>query len=197
MSNSSVLTKEQFAQAHIDERILQLERTIVQLKGERNRYSSIAKLPPEVLGIIFTIASTASYYKFSWVSRHWRIVALSTPRIWTNIDGYKDWSRLKLQRSKNAELDFTSLNIKFDSDKGKAFREVISKHMSRIRSMCISFQSTSDGQRGLDILPASAPCLQTLRIRCQIPPAAPESNMPKLLPSSFVDANLVDRKSVV
>lgn len=105
-------------------RVSSLQQT---LRLRRNHYALIHRLPIEIVSYIFQLAETArptrsfpfNHQKnvpmnVSRVSKNWRNIALSTPRIWSHID-MADFSaaRMFIERSKGAPL---SISVVWESD---------------------------------------------------------------------------------
>ncbi|KAF9530411.1 hypothetical protein CPB83DRAFT_850875 [Crepidotus variabilis] len=165
------------AQILIDQQIAQFEKSIQQLKNQRNQNSSITRLPPEILGKIFAEAaytetgeklgkapSPAERFNFSFVSQHWRSVAISTPEVWGILpDGYVEWCQIMLGRSKTTDLT-VAINLLTPGSTRETFvKEVTSYHVHRLQELTIRFSSIAT-QRILDGFPASAPRLHILRL---------------------------------
>ena len=87
---------------------------IVKLKRARNSFLNVSRLPPEVLGEIFSwgVARETDFeqleegsHNFLLVCRHWFEVASRTPEIWSFWgDNLEDWTRRHL-RHQTAPLD--------------------------------------------------------------------------------------------
>ncbi|KAH6912364.1 hypothetical protein BKA70DRAFT_1267312 [Coprinopsis sp. MPI-PUGE-AT-0042] len=106
--------------AHLSERIENLESDTGKLDDLCvNTKSSIRKIPPELLGIIFAFAvSTAPFNQFIDVAHlrgvcsSWREAALSTPGIWTDLTIDLD----KWCSAKTYDLDAQTRLRRFESD---------------------------------------------------------------------------------
>ncbi|TFK68640.1 hypothetical protein BDN72DRAFT_736969, partial [Pluteus cervinus] len=74
----------------IDAEITRLEGQIRSLRQLRNNFIPISRFPPEILSKVFLHChnqdqkSPTSRLTLSWVSRHWRNVALEYPALWTS-----------------------------------------------------------------------------------------------------------------
>ena len=158
----------------IDRDIACLEERIRALKSRRNELCPISHLPAEVLYNIFsliqgnsTFQSPEYWINFSQVSRHWRLLALSAPELWTNIPvRHSRWAQEMLIRSKMARL-----TIRF----GLSFETLHPNTVETIRSCLYQMNRVEE----IDIttilgwvlenifrdLPKSAPQLHTLCIR--------------------------------
>ncbi|KAF9522309.1 hypothetical protein CPB83DRAFT_911417 [Crepidotus variabilis] len=150
-----------------------IDEKIRQLKAQRNLLSPVSKIPPEVLGQIFTRVTEytmASHLKptirfnFSFVSQHWRNVAISTPQIWTVLsEDYLTWSRVMLERSKTADL-VVHVDIQRGygrseysiSRKSEFLQHVFEKHASRIVHLSV------ESNRDIPNFPPLTPRLQIL-----------------------------------
>lgn len=166
------------AQLLIDEKIAEHQKAIQLLNRDRNAQSLVARLPPEVLGNIFAIASSTArqegrssllsrQFNFSYVSEHWRDVALTTPEIWGNLpQSNLKWCTVMLERSKTTDLTFDFFLREFDSERGKLVKEVLVNHAYRLKVLRIHSTSTKDDDAEpiLDLLPNSAPRLQSLSL---------------------------------
>ncbi|TFK68836.1 hypothetical protein BDN72DRAFT_841311 [Pluteus cervinus] len=96
----------------IDEEIRKLQGRILELCSARNQLAPVAQLPNEILTKIFCLARNATpppcgwtSLTVSWVCRHWRLVALRFPHLWTIIDfPNRDWMEGFLLRSGQGAL---------------------------------------------------------------------------------------------
>jgi hypothetical protein len=160
------------ARSIIDRDIAQLEGSIRALKSRRNELSPISHLPAEILCTIFYFISqdsnnSRSWINFSRVSRHWRLLALNAPELWTNIPLYNScWAREMLTRSKMAKLTIQA-DLTYGSSNLKVLETIKSclSHTERLGEINIF------GAPGLVLesifqnIPKSAPQLHTLLIR--------------------------------
>ncbi|TFK72617.1 hypothetical protein BDN72DRAFT_762922, partial [Pluteus cervinus] len=97
----------------IQARIHGLEEQILELRRSLNAATPVGVLPPEILTQIFELGQLSRtgsvkrhrLLKFSWVSHHWRRVALESPSLWATIDNSNDkWALQCLQRSQGTPL---------------------------------------------------------------------------------------------
>ncbi|KDQ06591.1 hypothetical protein BOTBODRAFT_246309 [Botryobasidium botryosum FD-172 SS1] len=164
--------------------------------------TSINSLPNETLASIFEFAAGAAWNEFlplqarveltvSQVSRRWQSVALSTPRLWTRIDGVNGHlAPLFASRSKCLPLDIELLSAPLDKifnkrcdlsatqhSNGPAKRPVdlshtlspLVSHTSRWRTLQVECTHMSE----FDLLLAPAPQLETLHIAVSRPEVRP------------------------
>ncbi|TFK69740.1 hypothetical protein BDN72DRAFT_767582, partial [Pluteus cervinus] len=101
------------ARRKVDEEISRLEARLVSLKLARNELVPIARLHPEILQDIFSVAHSSSEpaqkeiasLRASWVSHRWRELAHQTAALWSYIDfKHPEWVETALSRTKNREL---------------------------------------------------------------------------------------------
>lgn len=134
------------------------------LKMELNAAQAINLLPSEVLGAVFFHLTTEpskpleNAIRASLVCRHWRAVALSTPRVWTRIEiedrdgSYDLFYDILLGRSGALPLVVRC--------PGGRYCFALAPHMHRVRSLTISDSKTeSDFDQ---LLTARSPLLQSL-----------------------------------
>ncbi|TFK61348.1 hypothetical protein BDN72DRAFT_849779 [Pluteus cervinus] len=118
--------------AKIDAELIRLHSQIDFLKGLRNSLTPSSIIPNELLSKIFLYSHHAdaeagfadghSRLAIGWVSRHWRSVALSCPRLWGSIYCYQfpytasmgvrsmDYTLACLERSKDVDLSISLYN---------------------------------------------------------------------------------------
>ena len=164
------------ARSVIDRDIARLEESIRALKSRRNELSPISHLPPEILCTIFSFISQdnnnpRSWINFSRVSRHWRLLALNAPDLWTNIPLYNSrWAQEMLTRSKMAKLTIQA-DFTYRSSKLKVLETIKSclSHMGRLGEINIFGASGSVLESIFQNIPTSAPQLHTLLIRSTQP----------------------------
>ncbi|TFK69729.1 hypothetical protein BDN72DRAFT_767588, partial [Pluteus cervinus] len=101
------------ARRRLDEEITQLEARLVSLKLARNGLAPIARLHPEILQEIFTLAHASAEdpaemsLLITWVSHNWRMLAHHSSALWSYIDFlHVEWIESALSRTKNRELEF-------------------------------------------------------------------------------------------
>lgn len=107
------------ARASFEETIAHYERKIIEAKRQINTLALVYRLPPEILGIVFTILASGILYRpyewitFTHVCHEWRQVALNTPRAWNRIsmrNNFQFMSEL-FARSKQCPLDVSWLTV--------------------------------------------------------------------------------------
>ncbi|TFK23068.1 hypothetical protein FA15DRAFT_757550 [Coprinopsis marcescibilis] len=167
----------------IDTRISQLqqlqhpEHVLLDLKIQRNQLSVISQLPSEMLSRIFIFVEWAAKYEnpgygrprwvdFTYVSRHWRGVALGTPSLWSDIKLFvTPWLRAMLERSQHLPVDLTAnLGGNRSPRLIKVGIETLKPHVSRLRQLELYAQRRDVLEQFLDILPTSLPDLYSLFI---------------------------------
>ena len=154
----------------IDEKIAQLEQSILQLKSRRNELAPISRLPPEILGSIFVRAAAAgrsrhvsAVVNFTYVCGLWRSVALNTPSIWCSIPfRNRGWANAMLERSK-------ILNLMVNGDLSReldilSMKEVLDNHTAHIRGLCLTEVSSLTLPILLADLQPCSLCLRTLHL---------------------------------
>ncbi|ETW81086.1 hypothetical protein HETIRDRAFT_440612, partial [Heterobasidion irregulare TC 32-1] len=125
------------------------ERALYALRTHRSTSSPIARLPPELLSLIFSFLSGPSsptsgrhpafwaWQTVTYVSRMWRNVALGTPTLWTHIDFQSQtWTTEFLARSKA-----TFLTVKGDIRDEQAsidLADMVLKELPRIRELSLA-----------------------------------------------------------
>ena len=160
------------ARSIIDRDIAQLEESIRALKSRRNELSPISSLPPEVLYTIFSFIDDRTSRSFRWinfsqVSRHWRSLALNSPKLWTNLPLCNSrWTQEMLTRSKMAELTIR-IDLSYQPKSIFETMKLCLSHMKHIGELNISGISGTRLKEVFQDLPKFAPQLHTLRIaRC-------------------------------
>ncbi|KAH9943765.1 hypothetical protein B0H21DRAFT_478074 [Amylocystis lapponica] len=123
-------------------------------------------LPAELLGEIFSYYQGLQYPRNAWIivthiCTYWRIVARSTPRLWSVIYVGRDLARLHayLQYSQNVPLD---ISFHRDVPDRPAVMDAIIPHASRIFSMDISHAAVHKMLPHLDFC---MPALESLSMR--------------------------------
>lgn len=143
-----------------------------------NSTSAVSALPNEILAAIFEVEHSShdsAETKVSAVSRHWRGVAIGTPRLWTRIRRAPFQQQLEpialyLCRSKAVPID---LRIKMSSggedprDDIEPLYQLLSAHFGRCYRLCV----LSSSLRNLDMLlhflhSVSALYLRSIYISC-------------------------------
>ncbi|KDQ06395.1 hypothetical protein BOTBODRAFT_193070 [Botryobasidium botryosum FD-172 SS1] len=86
-----------------------LQNAIIEIKSHRNQHTPISRFPPEIYSRIFEFACTEAEVdcgSIMLVSKLWRDIALSTPSLWTRINGGSaEFIATCILRSKNAPLE--------------------------------------------------------------------------------------------
>ncbi|CCL98407.1 uncharacterized protein FIBRA_00404 [Fibroporia radiculosa] len=161
----------------IEDEIIKLGKSILELKSELNTLSPVAVLPPEILAKVFI--HHASDRSFStpncpasrhWITpthvcKYWREVALSCPALWSSlvVSWRQEWMDEVLRRSRQAPLAITvNLNNGRFLMKHRVLASIL-KEKHRFRSVCV----TAD-QATLDMfvkeMDGPAPLLQSLSL---------------------------------
>lgn len=164
-----------------EQKIAQLRNDILSLKSRRNAFSSISRLPPELLGEIFValVQSCAAFFRpphprykaprsrsrdwvaINMVCRHWRDVALRTTHIWSYVylQSHLETLKLFLDRSGQVPLKLATIT---SSVLPKEVLTCVVQNMGRVESIRIRFDKT------LSVLsqtqPLNAPLLDSLMI---------------------------------
>ena len=177
----------------IDQEILRLKETIRRLRSERNGIVPISQLPPELLARIFQFIADNEIHEsnpmerinFSYVSHHWRDVALNTSNLWRVISlGFPNCSTVMLQRSKMADLILYA-GGDLETSKHTQIIQLALSHIERVCEIIIRFSgSRADGpiHEMLRQFPKSAPRLRSLSVT----PINPNSTLYNMsLPTIF------------
>ena len=138
--------------SEIDREIIKFELAIRQLKCRRNNLAPISRLPPEVLGKVFSfieneewesVSSRPSWIGFSQVSHSWRTVAINTPELWGELPLWNlKQAKLMLERSKMADLsiDHELSHIPTSISPVVTFlQDVLANHLSRISRLRLTY----------------------------------------------------------
>ncbi|KDQ51397.1 hypothetical protein JAAARDRAFT_41247 [Jaapia argillacea MUCL 33604] len=164
--------------ANIDSDIAAHLESIRQLCTKRNSLVPVSRLPPEVLANIFVqhasqtglssppISSGCSvdWIAVTHVCRHWREVALATPRLWCSLPFQRPkWVPEMIVRSRLAPLHVTVNRRTMTSQYPRPLPQIHSalEHMSRIRSLVLELPASD--LRTLSLSPP-APALNTLTL---------------------------------
>ncbi|KAG6909753.1 hypothetical protein DXG01_015469 [Tephrocybe rancida] len=175
---------------------------ICALKSRHNSLSNIARLPVEILGLIFSsLVSMVNMQREThprlhpaqrWttilnVCSHWRRVALDTPNLWSFIQlrALTPWLLIMIARSQSAPLD-----LKIDVDYNSML-EVVNKvaltEIHRIRDLSVELFELSLNSIS-PFLTQAAPILERLKIRTQTQaPVGHAAN--NVLPEPFLGGN--------
>ncbi|KAI0630510.1 hypothetical protein C8Q77DRAFT_1133456 [Trametes polyzona] len=135
----------------LEEKVRSHEWAIIELKSTINRMSPTACLPPEILSEIFVLIATDHYewrkenhygsaHAYKWIAlthvcRHWRDVALNTPRLWSRVVLTRpEVFREILPRSKKASL-WVSASLPHADERRLYALEALMKESSRLREL--------------------------------------------------------------
>lgn len=160
-------------QARLDDEIAALTLVLCDLRTQRNTFSAISRLPPEILTSIF-IHCTRSHHKnrpgvpdwvnISYVCRHWRDTALNCSALWSSLFvSSPHWTDELLARSKTVPL-----KVCVDSGYPKQSRELhllerVAPQANRIQNLCLRL-TRQEAERILSLFYLPAPLLQSLQI---------------------------------
>jgi hypothetical protein len=166
-----------------------LSITQSEYNGIKNECAPIASLPNELLATIIEMGYHLSEVEglsrtfevaVSHVTRHWRAIAINTPRIWAKIQRLPAQTSLNstiiyLQRSKAVPLDL-SIDICEGADGHNhvtSFIQLINAHVHRWRRLWVRSKFWMDHRIFVEGMPtASAPLLQSIDICLENPPSA-------------------------
>jgi len=182
----------------IDQEIAKFELAIRQLKHRRNNLAPISRLPPEILGKVFSFipfgewdnfSTSASWIAFSEVSHSWRAVAINTPELWGELPlGNVKRARTMLERSKMTDLsinyEFSNIFAPLTSPVVTFLRDVLANHLSHIGELRLKrLKPTTFAHLFKDISPSRASKLHTLSISAgytlpSISLSEPQSTLP-------------------
>ncbi|KAF7423044.1 hypothetical protein PC9H_011208 [Pleurotus ostreatus] len=163
------------AQDIIDEEIAAHEAELRELRGRRNIYSPISKLPSEILAKIFVLVRwTDNSLSVGGICHTWREVLVDTSEAWNKINLSKidslDHAVTMLERTKQAPLYIECLQ----APNLEALHLTISQ-ISRIRCLDISMRDLGDSLAtiasvGSEMKKKSLPNLQRLALRGETGP---------------------------
>ncbi|TFK64772.1 hypothetical protein BDN72DRAFT_846298 [Pluteus cervinus] len=132
--------------AKIDHDIHDLEKRIRHLRAARNKLIPVSDLPTEILTRIFGLVqvlenggmTTAKILPITWVSQHWRDVAIACPQLWCHIDQSSlKWFRESLKRCRNSNVS-VKITVPMIQDE-IALKELFDESFSRLTSLkCLS-----------------------------------------------------------
>ncbi|KAF7986267.1 hypothetical protein HWV62_35184 [Athelia sp. TMB] len=162
--------------------VLQLEALDEQAKTMQHEVNVLhnidaltSNVPDEALAMIFeagALPGSSHWPHFgvvvSHVSSRWRRVALSTPRLWTNVVSriHDAGSRVRalafLERSKLAPLDIAIFRLEPD-DPSPHFFQLINGHIGRCRTLRIEDAHHGMGQ-AIECLSNAAPLLRSINL---------------------------------
>jgi hypothetical protein len=155
--------------------ITPLERDILH-KRVQNDLALISSLPNELLSAIFEAGSPSPpshpgklpfEVLVSHVSRHWRHVAINTPRLWTEIAPHRfNMANTYLQRSKVTPLNlFVDLDFEIHTqDHITSICHLITPHVGRWHRIHVVCNWCEGLNAFLDSLPSAAPLLRCIKI---------------------------------
>ena len=165
----------------------QMLTTMTSSGSQSDAQSPIYLLPPEILGNIFGLAviackdayvckwpprnigyrSYATFFNFSFVSQHWRSVALSTPYIWgTLLFISRKLVSVMLERSKMANLSIHS-QLSYRLPAVPLIMEVMNDHISRITEIALDIR-TSEFLTLMEDLKQRPPSLRPCELRLRL-----------------------------
>lgn len=161
------------ALARLDDEIATLTLVLCNLRTQKNAFSPIFRLPPEILASIFIHCARIhqknrrgipDWVNVSYVCRHWRNVALNSSTLWSFLFvSSQHWTDELLARSKTAPLE-----VRVDSDYPKQSRELnlletVAPQADRIQDLCLRL-TRREAERILSLFSSPAPLLRNLQI---------------------------------
>ncbi|KIJ65672.1 hypothetical protein HYDPIDRAFT_110816 [Hydnomerulius pinastri MD-312] len=170
------------AQSRIDDEIAALNMTISGLRTRRNSLSPISRIPPEMLAVVFVhyardhhadsramgSRSLPPWVNVSYVSRHWRDVALSCPTLWTYLFFMsRAWTEELLSRSKMAPLKIHA-DLYYSGLRSLDSVEKAMKLVERIQVVNLKLLKDA-ATKLLPQLTSPAPLLQSLQLTVATP----------------------------
>jgi hypothetical protein len=139
----------------VDAALCKVAELARKLRATRNSFVLINRLPPELLGMIFTYLRARDqttfssvplhlWYKVTHVCQRWREIALGFPLLWTDIDSHAPAKRIEqmIMRSKNASLEFKAHASKPSAETLQAWK-LITPHLSRMQLLHLSIDETT------------------------------------------------------
>ncbi|PPR01255.1 hypothetical protein CVT24_006018 [Panaeolus cyanescens] len=154
----------------IDAQVAQLRSKISVLLEQRNAYSPVSKLPPELMSRIFLHArdslakmddhkGSIEWLSLVGVCRNWRKTALNEPQLWTNhtIGGTTEWHQLLLERSKGVPRSV----VISPTDNREIIFDIL-RQPHKIRRLYVTISYPSDDHYSYPCLFDFNPALQTL-----------------------------------
>ena len=159
--------------ARLDDEIAALTLVLCNLRSQKNTFSLIFRLPPEILASIFIQCARShqrnqrgipDWVNVSYVCRHWRDVALNCSTLWSFLfASSQSWTDELLARSKTAPL-----KVRVDSDYPKPSQELnllekVAPQTGRIQDLRLRL-TRREAERILSLFSSPAPLLQTLQI---------------------------------
>ncbi|TFK67128.1 hypothetical protein BDN72DRAFT_899227 [Pluteus cervinus] len=187
--------------AEIDAKIHSLEEAILALKRERNALSPICQLPYDVFAIISqrVAEDRRSVSDLSWIKAlthvcsHWRTIAITFPRLWTEINfKCSDLVLVKLDRSRSSLL---SVHYRMDRRKPDSENKMDSllsvlHHLHRIKDLELAMPVNWFESGVLDKLsfPLAAPALEKCLIQVLQPVSQHEAGHWIELPGTILQS---------
>ena len=176
----------QQARAQIDEEISARHLAVRALFTKRNALAPISRLPDELLATVFifyarqhhisewakvkTFSSPPTrippWVRVSYVCRHWRMVALGCPTLWTYVFFFsRRWMTMLLQRSQIAPLRVRLDLIDSDGNRRSSpMLEMLLEHLPRMEEFHIRGLSADVAPKIISKLIVAAPLLQSIHI---------------------------------
>lgn len=187
------------AQTEIDNELGALEERMRALRTRRNIFSPISSIPPEILGVIFIHhaqqtqllhvpdnPAVLSWLNVGHVCRHWREVALGTPKLWAiPFLNSSLATEEMLMRSKMAPLSLRcGLRYRMDSV------QKVLMHIERLQEVSLPFLNGGMTYRCImeflnKLSSCSAPKLQSLSLEEEF-----AQTLRIAIPTSFIAPNL-------
>lgn len=208
MSSDSKKASTEEARKLLDDRVLVLEKEILDIKHQRNQLAPITQLPVEVLAQVFLEcaqtpwqASTTGYHGFidihmpgctkwtvvSHVCQRWREVALGCSELWSVLNPRtpEKWLEAMIERSRDNPLSIVDPGLPYILQPEK--REVILKALSEPgRWKRVELRGTSaaeDVVKLISHLTSPAPSLTELILNLE---GAAHGLTPRVLPWEFL-----------
>ncbi|TFK66678.1 hypothetical protein BDN72DRAFT_843918 [Pluteus cervinus] len=139
----------------IDAEIKELNNRLQYLLAVRNCLAPVHRLPHEILSKIFDLVRVGEDGRVlvkrilpaSWVSQHWRDVALGNPFLWDHIDRSNcRWAIWCLIRSKNAPL-FVYISYEFTRTISTTTMDTLLRELPRIQELKMGGKDSEEGGR--------------------------------------------------
>lgn len=187
---------------NIDQRLEDLEIARRLLRRRRNALSLVARIPSELLSMIFRICINdtrkgitgtpiTGWYWFSHVCFQWRAIALRDPSLWSHITfNQPAWVDEMITRSQGCPLTMHLTSSSYSSDTSNIIRGTIFEHSHRIRQLALTVPS----ERVLDSLVGHrhrTDLLASLEINIWPPPVASY-----ILPNDLLGGNCPGLRSL-
>ena len=181
----------------VDNKIKSLEDSARTLKLHRNTLVPIARLPTEILTIIFSLlpsfgviesSQSIAPFTISHVCHRWREILLKTPHLWSHIDFTNltpTGTAEMLARAKMAPLHLEAMTMNLSVAKFEAIKGQIRAHLHLTRHLNIAASSFRLIET-LGMIDSSAPSLEQLSITNMYPSWEWENSQP-IIPVSLFD----------